>query len=400
MSWWSQPLTWWRRLPEIVRDAVGAVPIIFVFVVAQQMYGDGGSIPRAIAIVVVMLVALSVRRKWPLATFVAALTTVVVASTGLEFLAIASYTLVAYRPRMRPAVVAGIAAVLMFVGFLRYWPSLAVGDVAGDLILIAGLAVLPAVFGGAVRKARRTTAELESRNAELVALREKAAEHAVEAERFRIARELHDVVAHHVSAMTVRARAGRHLAVRDPGAAEDALAYIADAGTETLSAMGAFVGTLRGQGKATEPGGLSPQPSLDDIPGLIETFRGAGLVVHAELAPGPGTVTPALGLNAYRIVQEALTNAIRHGGAERAWVRVWIADDILRVEVDDNGRGLSGDGGPPGHGLAGIAERTALHGGRSRLRVSPRGGCRLEAEMALRGQDSEVELAGVSSERP
>ncbi len=204
----------------------------------------------------------------------------------------------------------------------------------------------------------------------------------MEAARFRIARELHDVVAHHVSAITVRARAGRHVAARDPRAAEDALAYIAEAGTQTLTAMGTLVGTLRSREVESGPGDLAPQPTLVDVGDLLESFRGAGLVVHDEIDVGAAIVSPALGLNAYRIVQEALTNAIRHGAAERAWVRVWFTDQALHIQVDDNGRGLRADGPPAGHGLTGVAERAALHDGTSALLPSPRGGCRLEASLA------------------
>jgi signal transduction histidine kinase len=164
-----------------------------------------------------------------------------VATTGVEFLAIAGYTLAAHNPRARPVLVSVASALALTAGYLRYWPTLRLEDVAGDLILIAAVSVLPVVFGRAVRRARQTTGELKARNAELVELRGKAAEHAVEAERFRIARELHDVMAHHVSGMTVRARAGHHVAARDPQAATDALAYVADAGTEALTAMGTFV---------------------------------------------------------------------------------------------------------------------------------------------------------------
>jgi signal transduction histidine kinase len=386
---WSV-MGWWKRRPEIVRDAVGAVPFVLVFIVAQQIYGDGGPILRAIVIVLVMGLALTFRRRWPVVTFAAALLTVAVATTGLEFLALASYTVVAYEPRARPAVVAVVSAFAMTVGYLQYWPALVLEDVAGDLILIAAISVLPAVLGHSVREARCAKAELQSRNAELVALREREAAHAVEAERFRIARELHDVVAHHVSAMTVRARAGRHVASRDPQAAADALAYIADAGSQTLTAMGTFVGTLRGQA-ASDGEGVAPQPSLRDLPELLESFRRAGLVVHPEIDAASASVSTALGLNAYRIVEEALTNAMRHGGAERVWVRVSVSAETLDIQVDDNGRGLRSDGRPAGHGLIGVAERAALHDGASAIGPSHRGGCRLRATLS-RGQGRSAEL--------
>ncbi len=336
---------------------------------------------RAVAVVVVMGVAVTVRRRWPFVTYVAALLTTAVASTGIEFLAVAGYTLAAYEPRARPAPVMAGSALALTVGFLQYWPSVAVEDIAGDVILIAATAVLPAVFGRAVRRARLTTAELEARNAELVELREVAAAHAVEAERFRIARELHDVVAHHVSAMTVRARAGRHVAARDPQAAADSLSYVAEAGTEALTAMGSLVGALRGENAGTDH--LVPQPGFAEIPTLLASFRRTDLIVDAEIDDPVGPIPPALGLNTYRIVQEGLTNALRHGAADHIWVRIRCTPEQLCVQVDDNGRGLTPRGGRTGHGLVGVAERAALHGGASSLGPSPRGGCRLEVTLGL-----------------
>lgn len=374
-------MDWWRRRPEMLRDAVGAIPVVLVFLVAQQLTGAGGSVSRAVAVVVVMGGALTVRRRWPRAAYAAALGVVAVATTGLELLAIVGYTLVAHDRRARAWLVGLLSAVAMLVGYLQYWPELAVDAIAGDLILITALAVLPPVFGLMVRTSRDRTAELERRNAELVALREEAARHAAEAERFRIARELHDVVAHHVSAMTVRARAGRHVASRDPAAAAEALGYIAEAGSATLDAMGALVGTLRRRDGDDE--GRAPQPSLADVPDLLDQFRRAGLVVHDQLARPLPAVPPALGLHAYRIVQEGLTNAMRHGAAERAWVRVGAEDGVLHVRVDDDGRGLVAGATPTGHGLVGMAERAALHGGTAVLGGSPRGGCRLDATLVL-----------------
>ncbi len=232
----SAVMGWWRRRPEVFRDAVGAVPLVLTFLLAQQIYGAGGPWSRAVTIVAVMWGALAVRRRWPILTFAAALLTVVLAMTGLEFLAVAGYTLVAYRPRIPATFVVVVSAATTTAGFLRWWPSLEPAVIAGDLILILGVSILPAVLGKAIRRSRRVTAELQTRNAELVALREEAAEHAVQRERFRIARDLHDVVAHHVSAMTVRAGAGHHVASRDPQAAVDALDYVAHEGADALAA--------------------------------------------------------------------------------------------------------------------------------------------------------------------
>jgi signal transduction histidine kinase len=374
---------WWRRRPEVFRDAVGAVPLVLTFLLAQQIYGAGGPWSRAVTIVAVMWGALAVRRRWPILTFAAALLTVVLAMTGLEFLAVAGYTLVAYRPRIPATFVVVVSAATTTAGFLRWWPSLEPAVIAGDLILILGVSILPAVLGKAIRRSRRVTAELQTRNAELVALREEAAEHAVQRERFRIARDLHDVVAHHVSAMTVRAGAGHHVASRDPQAAVDALDYVAHEGADALAAMGSLVGTLRGETGTEGIGDTSPQPGLGDIPALVDTFRGTGLAVHTDIHAPPGPLAPGFELAVFRVMQEALTNVLRHSGAEGAWVRVWSDAEELRIQVDDDGRGLPAIPGRAGHGLIGVSERVALHGGTSELRPSPHGGCRLQAMLHL-----------------
>jgi signal transduction histidine kinase len=289
---------------------------------------------------------------------------------------------VVYAERSRPVVVAGVSLLVTFAGFLRYWPVFVLDDVAGDLALIVGVTILPVVFGWSVRRARATAAELAERNLELERLREQEAQHAVQTERLRIARELHDVVAHHVSAMTVRARAGHHVAARDPQAATDALAFVAASGTSTLAAMGTFVGALRGTESDHGAEQLGPQPGLAGLAELVESFRGLGLVVDEEIQPLPDDLATALSLNVYRIVQEALTNVVRHGAAERAWLKVTTVGDRLRIEVVDNGRGLPPDH-RPGHGLVGMAERAALHSGDVSLGPSPGGGCRLEANLQI-----------------
>jgi DNA-binding NarL/FixJ family response regulator len=155
---------------------------------------------------------------------------------------------------------------------------------------------------------------------------------------------------------------------------------VAESGTSTLNSMRTFVGTLRdGANEALDDAAGATATRGRDVPALLETFRGTGLVVHADLADPPVEIGPALGLNIYRIVQEALTNVIRHGAAERAWVDIHYDEDAVFILIDDNGRGLVRDGRAPGHGLVGVAERAALHDGTSSLGPGPRGGCRLEA---------------------
>ena len=402
-------MSWWRRQPEILRDAVGAVPIALL-VAVNQSTPDEASVTQVIITMLVVAVALTVRRQRPVVTYLAALLVVAVAQTGLEFLAVASYTVVVHTPRPRPVLVAATSALAALAGYLRYWPALSFDAIAADLVLIAAIAVLPVVFGRGVRNAREARAELEARNAELIELRGKEAAHAVQRERLRIARELHDVVAHHVSAMTLRANAGRHVATRDPAAAAEALDYIATSGRATLDEMRTFVGALRGDG-ANASGALAPTPGLADLPELLASYRRGGLPVDAELDDVGAEVPTPVGLHVYRIVEEGLTNVLRHSGAQRAWVRLRCEDGTIHLTVDDNGHGLPEGGPPNGHGLVGVAERVALQGGQSSLGPGPHGGCRLAASLPLSppvspdgsGPDetpAEVGSTGPASTRP
>jgi signal transduction histidine kinase len=374
-------MRWWRERSEILRDAVGAVPIALLVAVNQRT-PDEASVTQVIVTMLVVAVALTVRRQRPLVTYLAALLVVSIALTGLEFLAIASYTVVVHTQRPRPVLVVATSALAAIAGYVRYWSTPSLDAIAGDLVVIAAIAVLPVVFGCAVRSSREVRAELEAQNAELVELRDREAAHAVQRERLRIARELHDVVAHHVSAMTLRANAGRHLATRDPDAAAEALEYIAASGRATLDEMRTFVGALRGDGTSGS-GALAPTPGLADLPELLTSYRRNGLTVDAELDDVGVDVPTPVGLHVYRIVEEGLTNVLRHSGAQRAWIRLRFEDGTIHLTVDDNGHGLPEGGSRDGHGLVGVAERVALQGGRCELGPGPHGGCRLAASLPL-----------------
>lgn len=385
MTSWRErrAVRWWRAQPEMLRDAIGGVPVALL-VAVNQSTPEEASVTQVLVTMVVIGVALTLRRRRPVVTYVTALLVVVIALTGLEFLAVAGYAVIVYARRARPVLVVTASVAASLAGYLRYWPTLDLDVIAGDLVLIAAIAVLPVVLGCTVRSARHARAELETRNAELVELRAREAAHAVQRERLRIARELHDVVAHHVSAITLRANAGRHVAARDPEAAAEALDYIATSGRATLDEMRAFVGTLRGDATGAA-GALAPTPGLADLPELVASYRRSGLRVDAELDDAGVDVPTPVGLHVYRIVEEGLTNVLRHSGADRAWVRLTCADGTIEVTVDDNGRGLSGDGDGSrrGHGLVGVAERVALQGGRSHLGPGPHGGCRLTATLPI-----------------
>ena len=230
---------------------------------------------------------------------------------------------------------------------------------AADAISVAAIFGL-AWFAGQVQRGRVLQAEAaEQRAASAEREREAAARLAVAEERARIARELHDVVAHALSVMVLQVGAVRHrLAARSPEDAE-ALQAVEQAGRSALGEMRRLLGALRREGEEPE---LTPQPGLSHLDVLLEHVRAAGLPVRLTVHGDPVALPEALDLSAYRIVQEGLTNALKHAQATQAEVIVTYEPAELRIVVRDVGKGLSkGEG--TGHGLAGIGERVKIYGG-------------------------------------
>jgi signal transduction histidine kinase len=221
--------------------------------------------------------------------------------------------------------------------------------------------------------------EAKKRAAEAEREREERARTAVAEERTRIARELHDVVGHSVSVMTVQASAVRRLLRPEQEREREALLIVERTGREALAEMRRMVGVLR---RPEEGPALAPQPSLEHVERLVEQAREAGLSVELRVEGDPRPLPAGVDLTGYRLVQEGLTNALKHARAERAQVVVCYGDGDLEVTVSDDGRGAgSGDGG--GHGLMGMRERVAVFGGE--LEAGPRaeGGYRLRAKLPV-----------------
>jgi signal transduction histidine kinase len=211
--------------------------------------------------------------------------------------------------------------------------------------------------------------------------REERATAAVSEERARIARELHDVVGHSVSVMTVQASAVRRLLRPDQQREHDALLVVEQTGREALAEMRRMVGVLR---RPEEAPALAPQPSLDHLDRLVEQAREAGLPVELRIEGDPVQLPVGLDLTAYRLVQEGLTNAMKHAHAERTQVLVRYGDKDIEVTISDNGQGTAhGDGMSGGHGLVGMRERVSVYGGELEAGPRPDGGYRLRARLPL-----------------
>ncbi|MFF0427625.1 sensor histidine kinase [Streptomyces sp. NPDC004520] len=217
------------------------------------------------------------------------------------------------------------------------------------------------VFGAAYVFGRLTDARQRAQRVE--------AERAAARERARIAREMHDVLSHAVSLMVVQAEAGPVAVRAAPERAEAAFEAISETGREAMVQLRQMLGLLREGGETAAP--REPQPDLADLPALLERVRAGGLAVGYATEGGVRALPPATGASVYRIVQEALTNVVKHARARTVDVRLAHAGGVLRVTVTDDGRGPQG--GPGGHGLVGIRERAAAHGGTAETGPGPDG---------------------------
>ncbi|HET8614068.1 MAG TPA: sensor histidine kinase [Actinomycetales bacterium] len=236
--------------------------------------------------------------------------------------------------------------------------------------------VIAWLFGALVRATSQAT---EQRRL----VREQRASRAVAEERNRIARELHDVIGHSVSVMTVQASAVRRRLREDQAVERQALETVEAVGREALAEMRRMVGVLRQDGDGTAD--REPPPGLAQLDRLLAKFRAAGLPVDLEASGEPVGLAPGLDLTAYRLVQEGLTNALRHAvGPTRVTVSVRRAAGNLELAVRDDGH-PQGAGAEPGHGLLGMQERVAVYGGRLVARARPAGGFELLATLPLDG---------------
>jgi signal transduction histidine kinase len=249
----------------------------------------------------------------------------------------------------------------------------------GDFAFLPILFLLIWLFGFGLGRKLEHAREAEERAARIQREREAEARDAVAEERARIARELHDVVGHSVSVMTVQASGVRRLLRPDQEREREALLVVEQAGREALAEMRRLVGVLR---RPEEAPALAPQPSLQHLDRLVEQAREAGLPVDVQIEGDPTELAAGVDLTAYRLVQEGLTNAMKHAQATKAEVIVRYAGDAVELVVSDNGRGFSdGKAESGGHGLVGMRERVAVYGGDLQAGPRPEGGYTLHARL-------------------
>ena len=365
-----------------------------VALVAPRAQVAPPSTPVIVAWAVALAAPLVLRRRWPL---------LVLAVTTLHFtrywavgqvneiaswviLGVAVYSAAAYADRRRARWMCG-ACLLWLIGSGVVLSARAGPIGAVEVAAIAMFDALPFLLawplGAMMRRLREYRVVLEDRNRQLDQEREVNARRAVLEERVRIARELHDVVAHHVSVMGVQAGVARRLFDRDPPEAVAAIGSVETASRQAIADLQQLVGVLRRQEEGDD---LAPQPSLQRLPELVEHMRQTGLPVKLTTTGESQQLPAGVELSAYRIIQEALTNTLKHAGPAQAAVTVRYDNGAVEVEVVDDGQGPPpARQGTGGKGLVGMQERVRLYGGRLEAGARPGGGFRVYAVLRSGG---------------
>ena len=375
-----------RAFDVTVAVLLVALSLLIFVPMVDRSDADVGVV-AGVALLVVHGGCIAWRRRAPLAVIAVNLVSGVafcalgfpVVALGVAVL-VALYTVASLTRREHSLAALGAAILAMAAIILSQSPN-------GDKTTVLGnVAVLGVTwFLGESQRARRVyVAQLEQRTAELESARDELARSAVAEERLRIARELHDVVAHSMGMIAVQAGVGAHVIDTRPADAKRSLEVIEGASKSALGELRRMLGLLRSTDEQTD---TAPSPGLEGVPRLVEEVRGAGLDVELSLDPPPRPVAAGVGLTIYRIVQEALTNVVRHAGARRARVAVWFAQDRARVEVTDDGSG--GPAAPEGgHGIPGMRERVSMHGGTLDARPLAEGGFIVSATIPLEREET------------
>jgi signal transduction histidine kinase len=393
----ARVFAWLRRHPRLV-DFFWLLPITaWSLAIADYYVHPGGGNPVRhpvpwyvyLSFVAALGLPLIWRRKWPRGVFaVVALIAFAQWLVGPDLgpcdfnLFVALYT-VAANCAFRWSIAAGLTAELGVVLALEKWwagqgsQTVWTTDLAGFSVFVWAVWL----WGMYVSTRRKYTAGLEERAKRLERERDAHAQVAAAAERARIAREMHDVIAHSVSVMVVQADGASYMVDIDPARAKRAMETIGATGRQALTEMRRMLGVLREGGDA---GPYAPQPGVEQLTELVDQIRSAGLPVDLTVEGVPSELPTALQLTVYRIVQEALTNTRKHGGpAATAEVNLHYGDDAVEIRIRDDGRGAAASDDGQGHGLVGMSERAALYGGSVRTGPRPGGGYEVLAHLPV-----------------
>ncbi len=374
-------------LPPLLVDSLVAAALVAIGLYEVFTTDLEGSQPLRTLAMLLVTVPVAFRRRYTLAAALVSLSGLVLEGLTMdamnslaELLAglLFAYSVPRYLTLERavltiPAFLAGVAVHRIAS------PGSGAADVLFDVAAVTGAWTL----GSAARRRELRTVDLERRTEHLEAQRAHDAAEAAMAERLRIAGELHDIVAHALGVVAVQASAAEQALDRDPERTRSTLGEIRATVREAVVEMRRLLGVLR----AAETSSLTPQPSLENLAALVERVRGAGLEIELVIEGASRPLPPGVELSAYRIVQEGLTNVVRHAGATSASVAVRYGPDSVDVEVVDNGTGPTANG-DAGHGLVGVRERVALHSGHLEVGARPDGGYGLRATLPLRSGTS------------
>jgi signal transduction histidine kinase len=378
-----------RRHPLLLSVITSMVLFMAVTMTADIRHELGSHQLLSWAVTVIVYAAMAAHHRFPpVAVAVATAGTVVLMADGMAypltlpavFLALYTFALGARR-RHTLALGAAVKATLLTTALLTH------PGITGFVVLL--WTALALAIGNAVCTHRAYVAEVEDRARRAEQAKEEEANRRVAEERLRIARELHDVVGHHVALISVQAGALGCLLGEDQAQARESVAHIQRASGEALEDLRLTVGLLREPG-SPEP--VEPLPGLDRLEDLIGSFAGAGLRVTREVSGQVRPLPEAVELTAYRVIQESLTNTRKHADCSSAVVRLGYAPGALRLTVEDEGGPprRAGRPRPEGHGIAGMRERVAALGGRLSAGPRPEGGFRVLAELPLRAAGQEV----------
>ncbi len=402
------PVTRWGAEHPFVVDVlfaglIGALTLVGLFT-ADPEGAERGADLLGVGIVLVQAAALVFRRRAPLASAAALSVPVVVMWVlnyatnfdAISLISVYSATASSHRPRRTVwLVVGGVVGLLTTVAVL----GVIVPDESLPPLAVAGIAAIhitAAFVGEMIHDRRRRIIELEERAVRAEAERELLAREAVLRERTSIARDLHDVVAHGMSVMVVQAGAAQRLVHTQPDRAATALEQIQQTGREALTEMRRMLGVLRSD---HDGAALGPQPTLDDLAAVVQRCTDAGIPTELSVHGEPHTRSAGAEMAAYRVVQEALTNVIKHAGRPaRAVVKVTHSSDAVSLEVVDDGVGATERelAESTGHGLVGMRERVELYHGTLRAGPRPGGGFRVAATIPL-GPASHESRRGVGA---
>jgi signal transduction histidine kinase len=371
-----------REVDAGIALAVAAAMALTISVAEEP---DATRSPDAFAYLLGVSVAalLLLRRRWPLGVLVGSVGVLAI-YYGLDYPAFSSAVALSLPAYYAALAGRGVAAAAVLGAFVVVGGTVARLDegesltevLRDSLIIDAALLAAVLLLGEAVRNRRAWAEEVRGRLFRAEQEREREAERRVQQERLRIAREMHDVLAHTIAAINVQAGVGADVIDDDPERAGASLRDIRRQSRDAMDELRATLGVLREGGTAPP---RAPAPGLAQLDGLIEMAGGAGVRVEVTMTGEARPLPRAVDLTAYRIVQESLTNVIRHAPASAASVRVHFDSDALIVRVEDDGRGTGN--GSVGYGLVGMRERVAAIGGRIDAGPLPGGGFRVHATL-------------------